>query len=99
MKLIDTRMHAERSKAANYLGLGSLAAHLGWQFDLYAWDIIRGQRLSDIPIMPTKVSGEGIIVFARYASPGPHRASIGIDREVRIDLEKHDFKITPVTPQ
>lgn len=65
------------------------------QFDIFEWDIIRGQRL-EAPIVPSRVSGEGVLVFARYNSPGNHRAVIGEDHEVIIQLDKLDFKVIPV---
>jgi type VI secretion system protein len=64
--------------------------------DVFSWDIIRGQRLNDVAITPSKLSGEGIVVFARYGTPGPHRAAIADDREVVISLERADFKVLPV---
>lgn len=66
------------------------------QIDVFVWDIIRGQHLNEIPITPSKVSGEGVLVFARYSSPGPHRVAIADDREVTIQLDKLDFKVIPV---
>jgi type VI secretion system protein len=64
--------------------------------DVFSWDIIRGQRLNDVAITPSKLSGEGVVIFARYSSPGPHRATVADDREVVISLERSDFKVIPV---
>ncbi len=66
------------------------------QIDVFSWDIIRGQRLDNVPITPSKVTGEGVLVFARYSSPGPHRIAVGDDKEIIIQLEKLDFKVIPV---
>ena len=66
------------------------------QIDVFSWDIIRGQHLNDVPVTPSKVTGEGVLVFARYSSPGPHRVAIADDREVTIQLDKLDFKVIPV---
>jgi len=65
------------------------------QFDIFEWDIIRGQRL-EAPIVLSSMSGEGVLVFARYSSPGNHRAVIGEEHEVIIQLDKLDFKVIPV---
>lgn len=70
--------------------------HAG-QIEIFEWDIIRGQRLN-ATIDPSRVSGEGAIVFARYSSPGPHRAAVGDAQEVIIQLDKLDFKVIPVKP-
>lgn len=61
--------------------------------DIFAWDLIRSQKLDDEPVVPTKVSGVGIIVFARYSTPGDHRMSIADDEAVLIKLDKADFSI------
>lgn len=66
------------------------------QIDVFCWDIIRGQHLNEVPVTLSKVSGEGVLVFARYSSPGPHRVAIADDREVTIQLDKLDFKVIPV---
>ncbi len=66
------------------------------QIDVFSWDVIRGQRLNDQPITLSKVSGEGVLVFARYSSPGPHRIAVADDKEIIIQLEKLDFKVIPV---
>ncbi|MBY0281199.1 MAG: hypothetical protein K2W94_03475 [Alphaproteobacteria bacterium] len=66
------------------------------QIDVFSWDIIRGQHLNDVTITPSKVTGEGVLVFARYSSPGPHRVAIADDKEVTIQLDKLDFKVIPV---
>ncbi|MBY0462051.1 MAG: hypothetical protein K2Q34_02600 [Alphaproteobacteria bacterium] len=66
------------------------------QIDVFSWDIIRGQHLNEVLITPSKVTGEGVLVFARYSSPGPHRVAIADDKEVTIQLDKLDFKVIPV---
>ena len=66
------------------------------QIDVFSWDIIRGQHLNDVSITPSKVTGEGVLVFARYSSPGPHRVAVADDREITIQLDKMDFKVIPV---
>lgn len=64
--------------------------------DVFKWDLIRSQKLDDEPIEPTKVNGEGVLVFAHYSTPGDHRISIADDEAVLIKLEKGDFSIESV---
>ena len=64
--------------------------------DVFSWDLIRSQKLDDEPISPSKVSGVGIVVFARYSTPGDHRISIADDETVLIKLDKGDFSIESV---
>ncbi|MCX7337804.1 MAG: hypothetical protein NTX76_00780 [Alphaproteobacteria bacterium] len=66
--------------------------------DLFKYDIIRGQKLDNVPITPSKVSGEGVLIFARYSSPGAHRVAVGSEKEIIIQLDKLDFKIIPAIP-
>lgn len=61
--------------------------------DVFSWDLIRSQSLNDEPISPSKVSGEGVIVFGRYSSPGDHRVTIADDEKVTVHLNKSDFLI------
>jgi type VI secretion system protein len=77
--------------------LDQLKSDYTGQIDVFEWDIIRGQRL-EAPITPSQVSGEGVVVFARYSSPGDHRVAIADDHEVIIQLDKLDFKVIPVRP-
>ncbi|RZI45903.1 hypothetical protein [Candidatus Finniella inopinata] len=76
--------------------LPQLKSDYAGQYDIFEWDIIRGQRL-EAPIVATRVSGEGAVVFARYSSPGNHRATVGEEHEIIIQLDKLDFKVIPVT--
>jgi type VI secretion system protein len=61
--------------------------------DVFSWDLIRSQSLNDEQISPSKLSGEGVIVFARYSSPGDHRVTIADDETVVIRLNKSDFLV------
>lgn len=62
---------------------------------VFEWDIIRSQILSDQKIIPRKPTGSGIIVFANYLTPGAHRKTIGSEEKIRINLHENDFEITP----
>lgn len=64
--------------------------------DFYNWEVVPGQNLKDQDISPSKNGGLGVLVFARYSSPGDHRASIADDKESLISLERLDFKVTKI---
>jgi type VI secretion system protein len=66
------------------------------KLDVFPFDLIRGQRLNDQTISPSKTSGEGAVIFARYASPGPHRAVLADEHAVLVELSKDDFKVSSV---
>ena len=61
--------------------------------DVFEWDLIRSQRLDDVPIRTSRYSGAGVIVFASYTSPGAHRLTIGEEENVTIKLNNSDFSI------
>lgn len=69
------------------------------KIDVFSFDILRGQRLNDQPINLSRMSGEGAIIFARYASPGPHRSVLSDESAVLIELNKDDFKVVPQKSQ
>jgi len=69
----------------------------GDNIDIFEFDIIPGQT-KESKIEPSKLSGEGVLVFARYESNGEHRAAIGPDAEVKIEMNKLDFKVSPIKP-
>lgn len=66
------------------------------QIQLYTWEILPGHRLQPMKINIEKVSSAGVIIFARYRSPGAHRHLISNEREITINLEQHDFNVQKV---
>lgn len=62
---------------------------------VFDWEVIRGQILNDQKIIPQKPTGSGIIIFARYLSPGMHRKTVGADEKISIHLHENNFEITP----
>lgn len=68
------------------------------QVDFFVQELVPGQNVDGFTINPSKVSGEGVLVFARYSHelPGDHRMAIGEDKEVTIYLDKIDFRIESV---
>lgn len=63
--------------------------------DIYHYDIIPGQVLGAQTIRPKKSTGKGILIFARYASPGDHRQNVGPDRAITLQMGPKDFQIVP----
>lgn len=66
------------------------------QMDVFSFDLIRGQRLNNQEINPSKTSGVGAIIFARYAGPGPHKAVLNEESGVLVKLNKDDLAIEPL---
>lgn len=67
----------------------------GENIDVFVKEVLPGRRV-DMAIKPSKVTGEGAILFARYSSKGDHRVNIGADYEVIIEMGKNSFKAIPV---
>lgn len=63
------------------------------KIDVFSFDILVGQTLLDQPITMSKMSGEGAVIFARYSSPGPHRALLNEESSVVVELGKDDLRI------
>lgn len=80
---------------AYFLKKDQLKVDNNGKIDIFSFDILRGQRLLDQPINLSRMSGEGAIVFARYASPGPHRTVLSEESAIVVELKKDDFKIVP----
>jgi len=59
--------------------------------DFFKWDIVPGQPKEEQSIVPSRADGVGVVIFARYKSPGEHRATLADERQIRIVLEKLDF--------
>lgn len=62
--------------------------------DLYKWELVPGQNLKDQDIAHSALGAVGILIFARYSSPGDHRISIADDKETLLILERSDFRAT-----
>ncbi|AIK95766.1 hypothetical protein [Candidatus Odyssella acanthamoebae] len=76
----------------------SLASDNAGKFEVFNAEIVPGQKNDPLPIEPKDTTGVGIWVFGRYATPGPHRQSIGTDRIVQLNLLKKDFKVATIKP-
>lgn len=59
--------------------------------DFFTWDVAPGQPKEEQNIVPSRADGLGVVIFARYKSPGAHRAALADERQIRIVLEKLDF--------
>lgn len=87
LMLLDASTYFQKLEQFKADNVGSL--------DIFAWDVIPGQKFEGT-IAPTRMDGLGIVAFARYSTPGVHRAAIGEDKEILFQLNQTDFKITPV---
>lgn len=63
--------------------------------DVLVKELVPGRRV-EMVVKPTKLTGEAVVIFARYSSKGDHRFVVGGDYELIADMGKKDFKLTPV---
>ncbi len=68
----------------------------GEHIEIYTYEIVPGQTLGPQTIKLNHLTGQGVIVFARYATPGDHRQAVGPDREITLQMGAKDFKVIPV---
>jgi len=59
--------------------------------DVWRWELVPGQVVSNFPISSDKGSAYGGIVFANYLTPGDHRIKISPSGEVKVLLQKNDL--------
>ena len=60
--------------------------------EVKSWEWIPGQSVAPISFV-VPVNAEGAMLFANYASPGPHSAPLPISGKVAIYLDEEDFTI------
>lgn len=73
----------------------TIKSDAGEDLDVFSTEIIPSSR-SSLDITPSSSSGVVALMFARYISPGDHRANVSADYEIQVDLNKNDFKITTI---
>lgn len=93
-KLLKTL--AKYTAAQYFEKLDQIKRDAGSNIDIFQWEIVPGQTLGPQPVKPNHVTGQGILVFARYTTAGNHRQAIADDREVTIQMGPKDFKVIPI---
>lgn len=62
-------------------------------FEIREWEWVPGQMVGDVPPMAVGSDVKGVVLFAKYATPGPHMALIPSRGRVCISLNEQDFSI------
>ena len=55
------------------------------------WEFVPGQVVAPVPLKHRFAGG---IIFAKYSTPGAHRASIDLRKSVRVNLGEEGFTVT-----
>ncbi len=67
----------------------------GEDFDAWYWEWVPGQKIPEQKL-PLEASAVGGVVFASYRTPGQHRVRFDPITDMRIDLKKAEFTVTPL---
>jgi type VI secretion system protein len=59
---------------------------------IISWEWVPGQVVPDIKI-PMRRPPKAVILFAKYSTPGPHRAKLDPSKPASIQLERDDMKV------
>jgi type VI secretion system protein len=62
--------------------------------ELRSWELAPGQSARDLPLDAT-CNRVRTMVFARYASPGDHRQTLGNAKAITVWLNQEDFTVSP----
>jgi type VI secretion system protein len=60
----------------------------------YSWEWVPGEQVAAVKIPGTAVA-DGVLLFARYSSPGDHSALLPHCKTVAIEFGADDFKLLP----
>jgi type VI secretion system protein len=60
-----------------------------------SWEWVPGQVVPDI-VVPMRKTPRAILVFARYSTPGPHRALVDASKPEILMLNRDDMKLEPL---
>jgi type VI secretion system protein len=60
-----------------------------------SWEWVPGQVVPDI-VVPMRKTPRAILVFARYSTPGPHRALVDASKREILMLSRDDMKLEPL---
>jgi type VI secretion system protein len=60
-----------------------------------SWEWVPGEVVPDIKI-PMRRPPRSIVVFAKYSTPGPHRAALAANKPVVLQLAREDMKAAPI---
>lgn len=59
-----------------------------------SWEVTPGQILRDVAVHPN-CNRVRTLLFARYATPGDHRQSLGNASSLEVSLKREDFTVSP----
>lgn len=60
-----------------------------------SWEWVPGEVVPDIKV-PMRRPPRSILIFAKYATPGPHRAALAPNKPVIVQLAREDIKVGPL---
>jgi|GEM_PF-1323058 len=61
--------------------------------DILHWELTPGQVVKNYPITLRSDAPQGVVMFADYYAPGPHRVRVGSSKIIHIHFRENDFCI------
>jgi len=61
--------------------------------DILHWELTPGQVVKDYPISLRSDAPQGVVMFADYYAPGPHRVRVGSSKIIHVHFRENDFCI------
>lgn len=74
-----------------YVALKQLKQDYPSLADILHWELTPGQVVKDYPIKLRSAAPEGVVMFANYYAPGPHRVRIGSSKVIHVHFRASDF--------
>lgn len=61
--------------------------------DILHWELTPGQVVKNYPINLRSDAPQGVVMFADYYAPGPHRVRVGSSKVIHVHFRENDFCI------
>lgn len=61
--------------------------------DILHWELTPGQTVKNYPITLRSAAPQGVVMFADYYAPGPHRVRVGSSKVIHVQFRENDFCI------
>ncbi len=61
--------------------------------DILHWELTPGQVVKNYPINLRSDAPQGVVMFADYYAPGPHRVRVGSSKVIHVQFRENDFCI------
>ncbi len=64
-----------------------------FHLQVWSWEVVPGDTLEPFEIPKAARQAEGLLLFARYTTPGLHRVRLGPFEELLLHLTEHELRV------